>query len=73
MLGLPSSQAEVFYRDWRAINAEYLVIGRVSWRYQMRVDYELFDVLRQTRSLPVVSPARPVRRGCWPTGCRCDL
>jgi TolB protein len=49
MLGRPSSEAEVFYRDWRAIDSEYLVIGRVSVAGQMRIEYELYDVLRQTR------------------------
>jgi TolB protein len=49
MLGLPSTEAEVFYRDWRAIKTEYLLIGRVSMAGEMRIDYELFDVLRQTR------------------------
>lgn len=52
MLGSPTSEAEVFYRDWRALNAEYLLIGRVSAEPGiLRVDYELFDVLRQTRVL----------------------
>ena len=49
MLGRPSTQEEVFYRDWRAINSEYLLIGRVSVAGQMRIEYELFDVLRQTK------------------------
>jgi len=51
MLGLPSTQAEVFYRDWRALETEYLLIGKVSAQPSagLRVDYELFDVLRQTR------------------------
>ena len=49
MLGRPSSEAEIFYRDWRAINTEYLLIGRVSQAGQMRIEFELFDVLRQTR------------------------
>ena len=48
MLGMPSTKADVFYRDWRAIETEYLLIGRVSVTDQMRVEYELFDVLRQT-------------------------
>jgi TolB protein len=51
MLGSPTTEAEVFYRDWRSINAEYLLIGRVSGAGPIRVDYELFDVLRQTRVL----------------------
>jgi TolB protein len=49
MLGRPSTEAEVFYRDWRVINSEYLLIGRVSASgQQMRIEYDLFDVLRQT-------------------------
>ncbi len=49
MLGLPTTEKEVFYRDWRAIASEYLLIGRVSVTDQMRIEYELFDVLRQTK------------------------
>lgn len=51
MLGRPSVQEDVFYRDWRAINAEYLLIGRASGVDPVQVDYELYDVLRQTRVL----------------------
>ena len=52
MLGNPTTQAEVFYRDWRALNAEYLLIGTVSPKQGLlRIDYELFDVLRQTKVL----------------------
>ena len=47
MLGRPSTKDEIFYRDWRAINSEYLLIGRVSVTDQMRIEYELYDVLRQ--------------------------
>ncbi|TXS96557.1 Tol-Pal system protein TolB [Parahaliea maris] len=49
MLGRPSTEKEVFYRDWRAISAEYLLIGRVSGTEQMRIEYELFDVNRQAK------------------------
>jgi TolB protein len=49
MLGRPSSEAEVFYRDWRAIDTDYLLIGRVSAPGEMRIEYELFDVRRQAR------------------------
>lgn len=51
MLGRPASQGEIFWRDWRAIQTEYLVIGRVSLQEgeRMRVDYELYDVNRQSR------------------------
>ncbi|MEZ5503879.1 MAG: Tol-Pal system beta propeller repeat protein TolB [Halioglobus sp.] len=52
MLSRPSNEAEVFYRDWRSISAEYLLIGRVSMDGpSLRVDYELFDVLRQAKVL----------------------
>ena len=47
MLGRPSTKEEVFYRDWRALETEYLLIGRVSPVDGMRIDYELYDVLRQ--------------------------
>tara|TARA_R110002110_G_scaffold415847_1_gene657742 strand:- start:3047 stop:4345 length:1299 start_codon:yes stop_codon:yes gene_type:complete len=49
MLGRPTTEAEVFYRDWRAIDTEYLLIGRISTATgDMQLDFELFDVLRQT-------------------------
>src|SRR5690606_37831408 len=30
MLGLPHREAEVHYRDWRALGAEYLAVGRLG-------------------------------------------
>lgn len=51
MLSYPSSGDEVFFRDWRAINTEYVLIGRVTPGEQLRVDYELFDVNRERRVL----------------------
>ncbi|GAB3321335.1 Tol-Pal system protein TolB [Haliea atlantica] len=53
MLARPTRQQEIFYRDWRAINSEYLLIGRVSVTdsIQMRIEYELYDVNRQARIL----------------------
>jgi TolB protein len=51
MLSRPSTESEVFYRDWRAISTEYLLIGRVTVSGQMRIEYELFDVNRQARVL----------------------
>jgi TolB protein len=63
MLGRPSTKDEVFFRDWRAISSEYLLIGRVSGAQQMRVEYELFDVLRQVvvKSGVEVGPASEAR------------
>ncbi len=49
MLSLPSKESEVFYRDWRAIDAQYLLIGRVYGGETMRIEYELYDVLRQNQ------------------------
>jgi len=52
MLSRPTTEQEVFYRDWRAIGSDYLLIGRASIAdQQLRVDYELFDVLSQKRAL----------------------
>ena len=31
MLGFPTRQEDIFYRDWRAIQSEYLLIGRVNF------------------------------------------
>lgn len=50
MLGLPTREEEIFYRDWRAIASEYVLIGRVRGEgTQLIVRYELYDVLRQSR------------------------
>ncbi len=52
MLSLPKNQAEVFYRDWRALGVSYLVIGQMQTlegRYQLQ--FELYDVLSQRRLL----------------------
>lgn len=52
MLGFPSREAELFYRDWRAIASEYVLIGRVRGEGpNLNVHYELYDVLRQARIL----------------------
>ncbi len=51
LLSLPTSEADVFYRDWRATEVEYLLIGRVSADAGITVEYELFDVFKQKRLL----------------------
>jgi TolB protein len=48
MLSFPTSGSEVFYRDWRAIDAEYVLLGRVQTGPELVVEYELHDVLRET-------------------------
>ena len=54
LAGEPARHAELshprvraFFRDWRAISAEYVLIGRVSVGSQARVDFQLFDTTRQ--------------------------
>jgi TolB protein len=50
MLGFPSEEKEIFYRDWRAIASEYVLIGRLAGEGEMlSLRYELYDVLRQQR------------------------
>jgi TolB protein len=51
MLGLPTRESEVYYRDWRSTNVEYLLIGRVTGGTGIGVEYELYDVYRQERVL----------------------
>ncbi len=30
MLSFPSAASDIYFRDWRAINAEYVLIGRAG-------------------------------------------
>jgi TolB protein len=64
MLGFPSREQELFYRDWRAIASEYVLIGRATGDGEnLSVRYELYDVLRQMRIAEgdVAGPAGEVR------------
>ena len=48
MYSFPSAEGEVFYRDWRALGVEYLLIGRsVGGADSVAVTIELYDVYRQ--------------------------
>lgn len=52
MLSLPSQRKEVYFRDWRVLEQEYLLIGEVTQAsptsgYQVK--YELYDVYKQSR------------------------
>lgn len=51
MIAEPNSSEDVFYRDWRAIGVDYLVVGQVSRSAsgKMRVRYELLDANQQRR------------------------
>ncbi len=63
MLGYPRQESEIFYRDWRALQAEYLLIGRVSATDSMQVDYELYNVTtqKQVMSGTVTGPVNEAR------------
>lgn len=49
MLSFPSKREDVFFRDWRVLGVEYLVIGRagIDSTGKLRVDYHLFDVFNE--------------------------
>lgn len=52
MLSRPSDGSEVVFRDWRLIESEYLLIGRVIPEGgNLVVEYELFDVFGQASLL----------------------
>ncbi|UZP73315.1 Tol-Pal system beta propeller repeat protein TolB [Candidatus Paraluminiphilus aquimaris] len=63
MLSLPTRTEDIFYRDWRAIAARYLVIGRVSKGVQLRIEFALYDVDRGTElfSSQVAGPESEAR------------
>ncbi|HVQ34309.1 MAG TPA: Tol-Pal system protein TolB, partial [Lysobacter sp.] len=48
----PTRGSEVSYPTWRTLKQDFLLIGRVLPEgSQLRVEYELFDVAKQTRIL----------------------
>jgi TolB protein len=54
MLSLPTSSDAVFYRDWRAIGSEYVLVGRIakiSEPQSVQLEYELMDVQSQQKIL----------------------
>ena len=56
----PSKGAEINYPTWRALNQDYIVVGRVldAGAGSYRVEYELFDVAKQERLLGFALTAR---------------
>ena len=61
MLSYPRTKAEVFFRDWRILGVEYLVIGRTTTDMlgNLSVEYHLFDVFNEREMLSdVVSTSR---------------
>jgi len=52
MLSFPHQESEVFYRDWRLLGSDYLLVGKISRSANsqlVEVQYELFDVVREMR------------------------
>lgn len=50
LVSLPSKAAEVIYRDWRLLNVDYLLVGSITGENdQLRISYELFDIVSQER------------------------
>lgn len=50
MLSLPTKSDDVFYRDWRAIGSEYVLVGQLSkvvGDESLQLNYELMDVQSQ--------------------------
>jgi len=49
MLSRPTSVQEVFFRDWRVLGVEYLVIGRtgIDSLGNLNVEYHLYDVFNE--------------------------
>jgi|TARA_B100000700_G_scaffold97975_1_gene110227 TolB protein len=58
LIATPSASSEVNYRDWRAVDADYLVVGKVGT--DGSIQYELMDVYGQERMLgKVINLASP--------------
>jgi len=52
MLSLPKQESEVFFNDWRLLNQDYLLVGRISRAASsqlVQVQYEFFDVNRELK------------------------
>ena len=52
MLSLPHEENEVFYRDWRVLAQDYLLVGKITratGSQLVQVQYEFFDVNRELK------------------------
>lgn len=50
MLSLPTNEAQIFFRDWRILGANYIVIGSLQRTVAgYTLNYELFDVISQKK------------------------
>ena len=62
MLSLPSQKSEIFFRDWSLLKQDYLLIGQVrpsTTPGMLTIQYELYDVVRQTRVLGEIISGKP--------------
>ena len=67
MLSLPTSKEEVFYKDWRMLGVDYLVIGTISSKEikdEIIADYIIFDVIRERiiHRGNVIGPVQTLRK-----------
>ncbi|KGK42719.1 translocation protein TolB [Nitrincola sp. A-D6] len=53
MLSFPDREEQVFFRDWRMMNQDYLVTGRMEplSASEVKITFELYDVLKEERIL----------------------
>ena len=52
MLSMPSAEQEVFYRDWRILAQDYLLVGKINQQpgsQLVQVQYEFFDINREMK------------------------
>jgi len=52
MLSMPSGEQEVFYRDWRILAQDYLLVGEINQQpgsQLVQVQYEFFDINREMK------------------------
>ncbi len=52
MLSMPSEEQEVFYRDWRILAQDYLLVGKIDrtpGSQLVQVQYEFFDINREIK------------------------
>ena len=52
MLSMPNEEREVFYRDWRILAQDYLLVGKInraSGSQLVHVQYEFFDINREMK------------------------
>jgi TolB protein len=64
MLSYPTLRKEVFFRDWRILGVEYLVIGRAASDLlgNLKVEYHLFDIFNERE---MIVDAIDTNQGHW--------